>query len=191
MAISQFGASEPSVVDSLNQDVQGVFSTTPKKPCDKALVMVYSTVASTQEKLREGAYRLVTHQVKCALDDLDTSTYTITSMCTETSLRQFDLTPPRSGNKRQAALLVLTSVSAVEASVPTSFACQSMHLLSSDEIPLALQLMKGLLYVAGRNVNEGTCKRPAWQSLESSPVERFAKCRKLSNCPTDASLPDV
>jgi hypothetical protein len=152
--------------------------------------MVFSTNPSKQEKPREGAYRLETNQVKCALDADDSETYTITAMCSETSLRQFDLTAPRSGNQRQAALLVLTSVAAAVAAESKSFACQSMHLLSNDEVPLALSLMKGLLYVADRNINEGTCKRPEWQSSESSPVERLSKCRKLGYCPTDASLPD-
>ncbi len=190
MAIKQLaslpvGASEPGMSELQSSDTSSL-----AKPCDKALVMVFSTNPSKQEKLREGAYRLETNQVKCALDADDSETYTITAMCSETSLRQFDLTAPRSGNKRQAALLVLTSVAAPVASESKSFACQSMHLLTNDEVPLALSLMKGLLYVADRNINEGTCKRPEWQSSESSPVERLSKCRKLGYCPTDASLPD-
>ena len=60
-------------------------------------------------------------------------------MCTDANLKDVLLDPPRSGKKRQAALALITGITSDHV-----FVLQMVQLVSEDEFPSAVDLIKKL-----------------------------------------------
>ena len=153
------------------------------RACQKALVFINATEQSSSTAINSGVLRMETHNVNDPMNENDGKKYTLIAMCPESKLGEVMLAPPRSGTKRQAALAVVTS-----AVNKNTFMLQSVRLVTEEERPTAIKLMKILLHVSKDMTFEGNAKRPIWETSDASPVSAAKKCRRLQSFPTDGDL---
>ena len=162
------------------------------RPCAKALVLLVSTQKSQQEIIGPGARRLTTPGVVDGVKLFSTASqsspdqwFTVVGMCSEETLKEVLLDPPRSGQKRLAALAIITGI----ASDKTLF-LQNVHLLSESEVSSVAKTMNKLIYLKSCAKFVPTAKCPDWSEPSSGILGSAKKARKLGFNPTDASLPD-
>ena len=115
------------------------------RPCHKVLVLVISTQRTTQESMDGDSLRLTTEGViEGAIEGVSESgrdkKYTLVGMCSKNSFKDAVLDPPRSGNKQQAALAVVTGVLDEH-----TFLLQNVRRLTEKELPRAKKLMQELI----------------------------------------------
>ena len=111
-------------------------------------------------------------------------------MCTLDTLSNYKLDPPRSGDKTQYALLLISNVTTpVGQETPKTLLVQEVQLLSRDEREFAVRTMKNLTYLTDHAIFDGEPGEPR-QWDEGETPERAKKCRRLSATPTDQSMPE-
>ena len=170
------GASEPAATQAL-------------RPCDKVLTLVASREQSVLQPLGEQGWRLVTENVT---DPLQPSSppVRLVAMCTLDTLSNYKLDPPRSGDKTQYALLLISNVTTpVGQETAKTLLVQEVQLLSRDERESAVRTMKRLTYLTDHTIFDGEPGEPR-QWDEGETPERAKKCRRLSATPTDQSMPE-
>lgn len=110
------GCAKLSEIKSLPHYTMEVQYDEQPRTCDEALVLVTPATRANQEEMADKAYRLATPRVLDGLllaqageDDLGAD-YTLVGMCVDKKLKDVLLHSPRSGSKRQSALVILTTV---------------------------------------------------------------------------------
>ena len=166
---------------------------TDVRPCAKALVLLVSTQKSQQEIIDTGARRLTTPGVvdgvkliSTASESSPTQSFTVVGMCSEKTLKEVLLDPPRSGKKRLAALAIIGGVASDK-----TFFLQNVHLLSESELLPVAKTMKKLIYLNSCAKFDSKASCPDWSEPRSGILASAKKARKLGCNPTDASLPDT
>ena len=185
----------PAIPESLKASFVDVPSaTTIFRPCTQVLALVESWEPSSLQDAGGGGYKITTSNVKDLLHDTDDARgVQLTSFCTLENLQDFKLDPPRtSANKKQAALVLISSVLQISsAAQPASFMVDSVQLLQPAEVvdvKICLRRMLFLTTLAGHmSSRKRSASVPA--TLEESPT-KAAKCRTLGRHPTAAPVPE-
>ena len=184
----------PYIPESLKASFEDVpTASTVFRPCSQVLALVESSEASTLQETGGGGYKIVTNNVKDLLHDSpDAPSVQLTSFCLLANLQDFKLNPPRSSaNKKQAALVLISSVLQVSgAGQPGSFMVDSVQLLQPAEIDAVKDCLKRLVFFTSLAAHMASRKRNASMSstVEESPT-KAAKCRTLGRHPTAAPVP--
>ena len=184
----------PYIPESLKASFEDVpTASTVFRPCSQVLALVESSEASTLQETGGGGYKIVTNNVKDLLHDSpDAPSVQLTSFCLLANLQDFKLNPPRSSaNKKQAALVLISSVLQVSgAGQPGSFMVDSVQLLQPAEIDAVKDCLKRLVCFTSLAAHMASRKRNASMSstVEESPT-KAAKCRTLGRHPTAAPVP--
>ena len=167
------------------------------RPCEKALVLVAATEKSKQSDIRDGVARIETPNVMDAMDALAAGStehqnrgtvsghqkFTLVTMCPTNKTSEVAFMPPRTGEKSQVALCVVTQI------MPKNFVVvQSVRLISHQEVNLVTKLMAKLQAAAWGVSYEGIDKRPHWGDPVTNPAHAAKKCRELGRYPTSKSL---
>jgi hypothetical protein len=184
----------PYIPESLKASFEDApTASTVFRPCSQVLALVESSEASTLQETGGGGYKIVTNNVKDLLHDSpDAPSVQLTSFCLLANLQDFKLNPPRSSaNKKQAALVLISSVLQVSgAGQPGSFMVDSVQLLQPAEIDAVKDCLKRLVFFTSLAAHMASRKRNASMSstVEESPT-KAAKCRTLGRHPTAAPVP--
>ena len=112
--------------------------------------------------------------------------FTLVGMCSDETLKEVLLDPPRSGKKRLGALAIITGVTTEKA-----FLLQNVHVLSESELEPVAKTMKKLIYLSSCAKSEETSSVPNWSEPTSGILGSAKKSRRLGCNPTDASLPEA
>ena len=174
--------------------------------CNLGLVLVGATTKSEFQRFGEG-YRLTTKNVQDVgfggssqkPEDLRPShdtVFDLVAICTEHNLTDYKMTPPRKA-EMQYALVVVSGLRQVPAAAGAgeprrkTFMVERVQLLQgTDEVSACQKMLAKLKYARGEFKFEGTKRdRSAWSDMPTTPTSNAKRVRRLSNCPTDASLP--
>ena len=174
--------------------------------CDLGLVLVGATTKSEFQRFGEG-YRLTTKNVHdvgfggSSLKPEDCRTghdtgFDLVAICTEHNLTEYKMAPPRKA-ELQYALVVVSSLRKAPATAAAgesgrkTFMVERVQLLQgADEVSACQKMLAKMKYVRGEFKFEGTKRdRSAWSDMPATPTSTAKRVRRLSNCPTDASLP--
>ena len=174
--------------------------------CNLGLVLVGATTKSEFRRFGEG-YRLTTKNVQdvgfggssLKPEDLRPSQDTgfdLVVICTEHNLTDYKMAPPRNA-EMQYALVVVSSLREVPAAAGAgepgrkTFMVERVQLLQgTDEVAACQKMLAKLKYARGAFKFEGTKRdRSVWSDMPVTPTSTAKRVRRLSNCPTDASLP--
>jgi hypothetical protein len=158
------------------------------RPCEKALVLVCATEKSKQTVVRENVARIVTSNVTDAVGvsgegATEPQQYTLVTMCPADKTSEVAFAPPKSGNKTQTALCIVTAISAED-----TFVLESVSLVNQDDAAHMSKLMSKLRSSSAGVSYGGSSKRPHWDSILTNPAHALKKCRRLQQHPTDKSL---
>jgi hypothetical protein len=184
----------PDIPESLKASFVDVPSaTTIFRPCSQVLALVESSEASKLQVAGGGGYKIITDNVKDLLHDSpDAPPVQLSSFCLLDNLQDFKLDPPRtSANKKQAALVLISSVLQMSsAGQPVSFMVDSVQLLQPAEVDAVKNCLKRLLFLTSLAGHMASRKRSASMpaTFEESP-SKAAKCRSLGRHPTAAPVP--
>jgi hypothetical protein len=184
----------PDIPESLKASFVDVPSaTTIFRPCSQVLALVESSEASKLQEAGGGGYKIITDNVKDLLHDSpDAPPVQLSSFCLLDNLQDFKLDPPRtSANKKQAALVLISSVLQMSsAGQPVSFMVDSVQLLQPAEVDAVKNCLKRLLFLTSLAGHMASRKRSASMlaTFEESP-SKAAKCRSLGRHPTAAPVP--
>jgi len=185
----------PPIPENLKASFAGVPSaTTVFRPCTQALALVESSEPSKLQEAGDGGYKITTSNVKDLLHETpDDRGVQLTSFCTLENLQDFKLDPPRThGNKKQTALVLISSVLQVSsAEQPASFMVDSVQLLQPAEVDTVKVCLKRMLFLTTLAGHMASRKRTSSVPLthEESPA-KAAKCRVLGRHPTAAPVPE-
>ena len=194
------------------------YNTSAPRPCTKAVVLILSKTKSKLENLGDKGHRLVTDAMEDGLFETlpgdgatepaapeGKTTVQVITACTVENLPDFTLTPPKTGDKIQMALVTVTGVltqrggapepartrdGAAEpvraAEITTAVLVERVQLFAQSDVARVRHVLKQLITVAGQVRGNTRPALPAW-SQEESPA-KVAKCRGLSRWPTDDSV---
>jgi hypothetical protein len=174
--------------------------------CDLGLVLVGATMKSEFQRFGEG-YRLTTknvHDVGFGSSSLkpedcrpgsDTG-FDLVAICTEYNLTEYKMAPPRRA-ELQYALVVVSSLrqapAAAGAEEPSrnTFMVERVQLLQgTDAVSACQKMLAKLKYARGELQFKGTKQdRSVWSDMPATPTSTAKRVRRLSQSPTDASLP--
>ena len=175
--------------------------------CELGLVLIGATTKSEFQKFGEG-YRLTTknvHDVGFGASSLkpeecranrDTG-LDLVAICTEHNLTEYIMAPPRKTDV-QYALVVVSGLRQAKATTGAeepgrkTFMVERVQLLQNIEAASACQKMLAKLkYARGELKFEGSKRNGSeWQDCRTpTPTSTAKRVRRLSNSPTDASLP--
>ena len=174
--------------------------------CDLGLVLVGTRTKSEFQRFGDG-YRLVTRNVydvgfgASSLKPEDCPSghdtgFDLVAICTEHNLTDYKLVPPRKADM-QYALVVVSDLRQAPAAVGAgepgrkTFMVERVEPLQGTGAVSACQKMLAKLKYARTEFKfEGTKRdRSAWNDMPSTPTSTAKRVRRLSHCPTDASLP--
>ncbi len=184
----------PDIPESLKASFEDVPTASALfRPCSQVLALVESSEASTLQETGGGGYKIITNNVKDLLHDSpDAPPVQLSSFCLLANLQDFKLNPPRSSaNKKQAALVLISSVLEVgSAGQPVSFMVDSVQLLQPAEVDAVKNCLKRLLFLTSLAGHMASRKRNASTSatVEESPT-KAPKCRSLGRHPTAEPVP--
>mgnify|MGYP002628984098 CR=1 FL=1 len=147
-------------------------------PCKKAVVLISSTRPSKLDKIGEQGYFLTTPGVKDLLQESG-SDYIARSICTLENLPRSKLDAPKTGDKTQRALIVITGL------LDKTLMVESVQLLSKEDAAKATEALKQMMFMAKSGV-PATSQDADWSTLPS-PTSA-SKCRRLSRSPTDVPM---
>ena len=135
------------------------------------------------------------------------TTVQVIATCTVENLPDFTLTPPKTGDRSQMALVSVTGVLAQKggaaepavtpggagepagaAEVTTAVLVERVQLLAPSGAARVRHVLKQLITVAGQVRGSTRPALPTW-SQEESPA-KVAKCRQLGRWPTGDSVPE-
>ena len=151
------------------------------RPCSKALAVIYATERTSQEGTDSDHIRLTTKNVSDALVQTP-ALFQLVSLCHRDKLADVLLSPPRAGDRRQAALVLITGVGgAIE------FDVEAVQTISSEELPKVVKALRKLRAWTKRIKFEGEVKRPLWALNQADPVTTPKKCRTIGRHPSDDS----
>ena len=153
---------------------------------DKALCLVATQGKSTATALENDIFRVVTDDVM-DLADSDTGKvdFTLTGLCTKDGLADFKIDAPRGGKKLQAALVIVSSVAEKTAQTQKTLYLEAVQLISAEDVENVKRCVVKLITHA-ESMDVASSKRAAPDPKKF--LEQPKKCRRLSACPTDASL---
>ena len=174
--------------------------------CDLGLVLVGATRKSEFQKFGEG-YRLITKNVhdvgfgasslkpKDCCSNHDTG-FDLVAICTEHNLTDYKMAPLHQAGM-QHALVVVSDLRQTPAAAGAgepgrkTFMVERVQLLEgTDAVSACQKMLAKLKYARGEFKFEGTKRdRSAWSDMPTTPTSVAKRVRRLSNCPTDASLP--
>ena len=123
-----------------------------------------------------------------------TAKYDLVAICTEHNLTDYKMAPPRKV-AAQYALLTISGAreSAADAEEPgrKTFMVDRMQVIDGPDNVMTCQKMLGkLAHARSEFTFEGTTRdRSAWGYDPVTPISSAKKVRRLSQSPTDASLP--
>ena len=105
------------------------------RPCTQGLAFVESSEASVLEQKGDKGFMITTNNVKDLLHDgIDVPGVQLTSFCNLDNLVDFKLDPPRTKSRKQAALVLVSSVlQSTSAAQPASFTVDSVQLLQQEK----------------------------------------------------------
>ena len=174
--------------------------------CDLGLVLVGTRTKSEFQRFGEG-YRLVTrnvHDVGFGASSLkpedcpsghDTG-FDLVAICTEHNLTDYKLVPPRKAEMQYALVVVSdlrrapAAAGAGEPGRKTFMVERVQPLQGADAVSACQRMLAKLKYTRSEFKFEGTKRdRSAWNDMPTTPTSTAKRVRRLSNCPTDASLP--
>ena len=156
-----------------------------KRPCAKVLALILATERTRQSSFGPDAIRLTTRNVLDALGGDAKQTYELVTMCQSSQLSDVLLTPPCSGSRQLAALVLITGVPN-----PNEFMVQAAQPVAAEDLTKVMKTMRKLIALTKNTKYDGTLKRPIWRASESNPVITPKKCKQLGTNPSDASFPD-
>ena len=164
------------------------------RAADKALALVISVRQAQQEDMGDKVYRLITPGVLDALAVIDSGLHAeelpqhmLIGMCVQSKLKDVLLDPPRSGKKRQAALVIITAVTGKR-----EFMMEMVRLITEDELPAMATTMRKLQHLSARTKFNSSGAQPDWSTPDSGLMRlQQRKCRRLSLSPTDDGIPDL
>ena len=174
--------------------------------CELGLVLVGATTKSEFQRFGEG-YRLVTQNVQdvgsgasslkpedcCPGRDTGVDSVAIR---TDHNLTEYTMAPPRKAEV-QYALVVVSSVCQAPAAVGAgepgrkTFMVARVQLLQGpDDVSACHTMLAKLKYARGEFKFEGNKRdRSVWSDMPTTPTSTAKRVRRISKCPTDASLP--
>ena len=122
--------------------------------------------------------------------------FDLVAICTEHNLTEYKMVPPRKA-EMQYALVVVSSLrqapAAAGAEEPGRKTCmvERVQLLQGpDAVSACQKMLAKLKYARGEFKFEGTKRdRSVWSDMPATPTSTANRVRRLSTCPTDASLP--
>jgi hypothetical protein len=186
------------IVPDIPESLKAIFEDVPSastisRPCSQVLCLVEASEGSKLHPVGEGGFKIITDNVKDLLQDSpDAPPVQLSSFCGLNNLQDFKLDPPRtSANKKQAAIVLISSVQRVNsAGQPDSFMVDSVQLLQPAEVDAVKDCLKRLLFLTSLAGHMASRKRSASMpaTFEESP-SKAAKCRSLGRHPTAAPVP--
>ena len=170
--------------------------------CELVLVLAAATEKSQFQKFGDG-YRLVTKNIVdgvCVPEGSQSertvpqNPYTLVSICTEQNLTNYKLGPQRKGGLQYALVVVsgMREEAATGAEEPSckTFMVERIQLLDTEAVEPCKKLLGKLAFARSDMVFEGSKRdRTAWSSETGTPSSKGKKVRRLSESPTDVSLP--
>ena len=150
------------------------------------LALIATTTRSKQETIGPKSFRLSTAGVLDLLganEPQGQEKYTLVGMCSEKTLKDVLLDPPRSGKKQQAALAIITGVLGEK-----EFLLQVVQLIPESDLAAARKMMEALITLNRRTQFGGEGARPSWTIPSEGLVGNPRKCRRLGAGPTDTSF---
>ena len=155
------------------------------RPCSKVLAVIYATERTSQTGTDSDAIRLTTKNVSDALVQ-STGCFQLVSLCHRDKLADVVLNPPRSGDRRQAALVLITGVGSA-----TEFDVEAVQTISSHEVAKVVKALRKLSAWTKRIKFEGELKRPLWALNQADPVTTPKKCKAIGHHPSDESWESI
>ena len=150
--------------------------------CSKALAVIFATERTLQEGSDSDAIRLTTKNVSDAFVK-STGCFQLVSLCHGDKLADVVLSPPRSGDRKQAALVLITGVGSA-----TEFDVEAVQTISPNEVAKVVKALRKLSAWTKRIKFEGEVKRPLWALNQADPVTTPKKCKTIGHHPSGASL---
>ena len=122
--------------------------------------------------------------------------FDIVAICTEHNLTEYKMSPSRKAGM-QYALVVISSFRQAPVAVGAgelgrkTFTVERVQLLEgSDAVSACQKMLAKLKYARGEFKFEGTKRdRSVWSDMPTTPTSTAKRVRRLSESPTDASLP--
>ena len=166
------------------------------RPCTQVLALVEASEPSNFEVAGDGGLQTPTCHAKDVLHDgPDSLDAPLTLFCRLDSQKDFMLDPRvTQGNKRQAALVLISSVlQRTNAGHRVSFMGDSVHLVNELDVATVKSCLKRVLCLttlAGHmSSRKRTAPAPAPLAHEESPA-KAAKCPALGPSPTGTDMPE-
>ena len=169
-----------------------------KTPCECVLTLLASTEKSSLSHFGTG-FRVVTKNVRTINFESQTESIgdicdnaQFTSICTLENLTEYKLDPPKLGAPRFALAIIagvskLSNVNLDEPSI-MSYMIDRIQILDNSQVDECKQMLTKLALMSKNMKFAGvSVKRKVTWPIATSPFAA-AKARKLSACPTDASL---
>ena len=122
--------------------------------------------------------------------------FDLVAICTEHNLTEYKMAPSRKA-EMQYALLVVSNLRQAPAAAGAgepgrkTFMIERVQpLQGADAVSACQRMLAKLKYARNEFKFEGTKRdRSAWNDMPTTPTPTAKRVRRLSNCPTDASLP--
>ena len=122
--------------------------------------------------------------------------FDLVAICTEHNLTDYKLAPPRKAEMQYALVVVSdlrrapAAAGAGEPGRKTFMVERVQPLQGADAVSACQRMLAKLKYTRSEFKFEGTKRdRSAWNDMPTTPTSTAKRVRRLSNCPTDASLP--
>ena len=122
--------------------------------------------------------------------------FDLVAICTEHKLTGYKMAPPRKA-QMQYALVVVSNLRQASAAAGVgepgrkTFMVERVQLLHGpDAVSACQKMLAKLKYARGEFKFEGTKRdRSVWSDMPATPTSTAKRVRRLSDSPTDASLP--
>ena len=118
------------------------------------------------------------------------------AICAEHNLTDYKMAPPRKAGMQYALVVVSdlrqapAAAGAGEPGRKTFMVERVLLLQGTDAIPACQKILAKLKYARGEFKFESTKRdRSVWSDMPATPTSTAKRVRRLSKCPTDASLP--
>jgi len=167
------------------------------RSCQFVLALVASGEKSRFQKYGEGFRMLTQNIVDCVSTSADSGAAQpakeneLVSICTLQNMPAFRMDPPKTGDKQQHALIVISNVT-VQGDGKKQFMVERVQLVAPNDVASTLRMLKKMMQQTKAMQflgNAGT--KHQWNDPTATPSPwTTKKARRLSVSPTATSLPD-
>ena len=154
----------------------------------KAVAALIRSEQKSDRPLAAGeGFKVVTQNVKDAVDSTNPDAFTVAAYCTLGDMMEYKLDPPRSQKARWAVVLI----SNVEPGPTPTFLLDKVEFIEPAEVDNAVKSFQKLRRMATRLQPSSTEKKSHSLASSFAVAHPPKKCRTLTEVPTDASLPET